>query len=56
MVALFARVSGMGLLDHLCGVLHEKLLLSFLWVYPALQGRGLARPVVLDASSDIKGF
>ena len=47
----------MGLLDHLCGVLHEKLLLFFfLWVYPALQGRGLARPVMLDASSDIKDF
>lgn len=26
---LFARVSGMGLLDHLCGVLLEKLLLFF---------------------------
>lgn len=28
----------------------------FFWVYPALQDRGLARPVVLDASSDLKGL
>ncbi len=28
----------------------------FVWVYPALQDRGLARPVMLDTLSDLKGF
>ena len=56
MVTIFARECGMDLLDHLRGVWYEKLLLFFFWVYPALQDRGLARPVVLDASSDLKGF